>query len=123
MTDVVVIEGEDTLIVSDLSTDVVEVVEETIVVTTETSVDVITDAEQGPRGIQGIPGPAGGATYTHTQATPAAVWTVAHNLGRWPSVAVTDHLGNLIEPDVKYLDSNIVQVTHGAPFIGVAYCN
>lgn len=70
MTDVVVIEGEDTLIVSDLSTDVVEVVEETIVVTTETSVDVITDAEQGPRGIQGIPGPAGGATAVTVGASP-----------------------------------------------------
>lgn len=68
-------------------------------------------------------GGAGGATYQHTQAVPAAVWTVAHNLGKRPSVSVTDHLGNAVLPDVKYVDANVVQVTHGVPLIGFAYCN
>lgn len=67
--------------------------------------------------------PAGGASYQHTQATPAAIWTVAHNLGRRPSVSVTDHLGNLVLPDVAYVDDDIVQVTHGVPLTGYAYCN
>jgi hypothetical protein len=62
-------------------------------------------------------------TYTHTQAIAAAVWTVAHNLGRRPSVAVTDHLGNQIWPDVRWVDDNLVQVTHGTPLTGFAYCN
>lgn len=85
--------------------------------------EIVAVAEQGPRGIQGVPGPAGGATYIHTQSTPAAVWTVAHNLSRRPSVAVTDHLGSLLAADVLYVDADIVQVTHGAPYIGFAYCN
>lgn len=71
----------------------------------------------------GPPGAAGGATYTHTQAAAAVVWTVAHNLARFPSVTVTDHLGEIIAADVKYLDENIVRVTHGAPVAGFAYLN
>lgn len=78
------------------------------------------------RGIPGPPGPPGGgagATYTHNQAIAAAVWTVPHNLGRYPSVTVTDHLGNVIAPDVRYVDNDIVQVTHGTALTGFAYCN
>jgi hypothetical protein len=41
--------------------------------------------------ISSIGNPAG---YTHTQATPATVWTVNHNLGRQPSIVVTDFAGN-----------------------------
>ncbi|WP_440105431.1 hypothetical protein [Acidovorax sp. BL-A-41-H1] len=74
----------------------------------------------GPRGPEG---PGGGAGYVHPQATPLSVWTVAHNLGRRPSVTVTDHLGNVVVADVLYLDDDIVQVSHGVPFAGFAYCN
>lgn len=86
-------------------------------------IQILAVAEQGPRGIPGPSGGAGGATYTHTQTIPAAVWTVAHNLSRRPSVSVTDHLGNLLVADVLYVDADIVQVTHGTPYIGFAYCN
>lgn len=73
--------------------------------------------------IVGLAGPPGGTTYIHTQTIAAAVWTVAHNLGRRPSVAITDHLGNQIWPDVRWVDDNLVQVTHGTPLTGFAYCN
>lgn len=75
------------------------------------------------RGIPGPPGGGAGAAYIHTQAIALAIWTVAHNLGRWPSVTVTDHLGRRIEPDVAYLSADLVQVTHGTPLTGFAYCN
>lgn len=78
---------------------------------------------RGPPGLPGASGGAGGATYTHTQTIALAVWTVAHNLGRYPSVSVTDLLGRLIVPDVAYLDDNLVQITHGLPLAGFAYCN
>lgn len=71
----------------------------------------------------GPPGAPGGSTYTHTQAIPAAVWTVPHNLGRRPSVTVADHLGNVVHADVAYLDNDLVQVTHGSAITGFAYCN
>lgn len=73
--------------------------------------------------IVGKPGAPGGSTYTHTQAIPAAVWTVPHNLGRRPSVTVADHLGNVVHADVTYLDNDLVQVTHGTAITGFAYCN
>lgn len=74
------------------------------------------------RGPRGLPG-AGGAVYTHTQDIALAVWTVPHNLGRYPSVNVTDALGRLVVPDVAYLDENLVQITHGMPLTGFAHCN
>lgn len=73
--------------------------------------------------IVGPAGPPGGGTYTHTQGIAASVWTVPHNLSRRPSVSVTDHLGNLVHADVRYLDSNLVQITHGSALSGFAYCN
>lgn len=46
-------------------------VEEIQILTEEVSTTaVVTAAEQGPRGIQGIPGPAGGATIVTVGATP-----------------------------------------------------
>jgi len=75
---------------------------------------------QGPPGRDGAPG---GTTFEWTQDIPLAVWTVPHNRGRFPSVTVVDHLGNRVEPDVTYIDQNIVQITHGRPEIGRAYFN
>jgi hypothetical protein len=101
----------------------------TVLVRREEVQAIVAVAEQGPpgppgaQGPAGSPGPAGGAIYTHTQSTPAAVWTVAHNLGRRPSIAVTDHLGNVLIADTQYLDANLAQITHSVPAIGYAYCN
>ena len=61
--------------------------------------------------------------YTHQQSIALAVWTVAHNLGRFPSLTVTDLLGQVIYPDVQYQDNNLVQVTHGTALAGFVYCN
>lgn len=75
------------------------------------------------RGPPGPAGPAGGGNYEHPQSIPSIVWTVPHNLGRHPTVAVTDHLGNLVIADTKYIDLNVVQITHGTAMTGFAYCN
>jgi hypothetical protein len=68
-------------------------------------------------------GSGGASTYTFTQASALATWTIPHNLNRYPSVTVVDTLGNVIVPDVSYVDSNTVQVTHGAAYAGKAYLN
>lgn len=65
----------------------------------------------------------GNVTYTWPQTVPLAVWTIPHNMNRYPSVTVVDGLGNRVEPDVKYLDENIVQITHGGALAGLAYLN
>lgn len=78
---------------------------------------VIAGGNQGPAGRNG------GTTFQWHQQIALAVWTVPHNLARRPSVTVTDDAGNTVEPDVRYLDDNIVQITHGQPLTGWVYCN
>lgn len=62
-------------------------------------------------------------TFTWTQSIPLAVWTIPHNLGRYPSITVVDTLNNTVYPDVSYTDNNTVQITHGSAFAGKAYLN
>jgi head-tail adaptor len=78
-----------------------------------------------PPGPQGPPGPTGAAaqTFTFDQNTPAAAWTIVHNLGRFPAVTVVDSSEREVEGDVAYIDSNRLTVTFSAPFSGVAYLN
>jgi hypothetical protein len=75
---------------------------------------------QGEQGAQGIPG---GTTYTFTQSMPAALWTITHNLNRFPSVEVTDSTGRIVEGDEQYVDANTLTVAFSAPFSGEAYLN
>lgn len=70
--------------------------------------------ERGPAGIDGqSPQP-----YVHLQATPAATWTVAHNLNRAVQVTVLDSSGAEMDADVEHGDLNTVTVTHAAPDTG-----
>lgn len=34
--------------------------------------------------------------YVHTQSAPAAVWTIDHNLGYWPDVAIFNASGSVV---------------------------
>ncbi len=52
-----------------------------------------------------------------------ANWTIVHNLDKYPSVTVVDTAGTEIEVDVKYIDSNTVELHANAPFKGKAYLN
>lgn len=65
----------------------------------------------------------GATTYTHTQTAPAAVWTITHNLDRYPSVSVVDSAGTVVIGDVQYQSKDVIQVAFTAPFAGVAYLN
>lgn len=77
------------------------------------------DGPAGPTGATGDPAP----TYVHSQGTPAAVWTVAHNQGRHPSVTVVDSAGTEVLARVIYLDANTVEIHVNPPFGGFAYLN
>lgn len=81
---------------------------------------VIVAGDQGPPGRNGT---NGANTFTWEQDTPLAVWTIPHNLTRYPSVTVVDTLGQKVEPDVSYVDDSIVKITHGQPCAGKAYIN
>ena len=86
---------------------------------------------QGPQGIQGDPGPQGPVgpagqgdlNFTYDQPTPSSEWTITHNLGKFPSVSVTDSSGNLWQTEVDYVDQNTCIVRFSAAFSGKAYLN
>lgn len=65
-------------------------------------------------------GPVTPIRYTHTQASPAAIWIVEHNLGHYPAsiTAVVD--GEEVEPDVFYPDTQRAYLTYGRPVAGRA---
>lgn len=65
---------------------------------------------------QGVPD-----SYVHNQVSPAAVWDVVHNMGRYPAVNVVDTGGTEWTPDVQYLTVNTLRITFGAPFSGKAF--
>lgn len=61
--------------------------------------------------------------YFHEQNIPAQVWTIEHNLGKYPSVNVLDSSGSEIIGDIQYLNSNTVQLNFSAAFSGTATLN
>lgn len=65
----------------------------------------------------------GDLAYTFDQATASATWNIAHNLGKYPSVTVTDSSGNVVVGDVNHTDANNLTVSFRAAFAGHAYMN
>lgn len=85
---------------------------------------VSSDATAGPTvsfGIAGPRGPAGpsGGSQQYPQSSPAATWTIQHNLNRYPLVSVVV-AGELVDADIEYSDLNTVAVVFASPVAGVA---
>lgn len=78
--------------------------------------------ELGNIGPKGDAGPPGG-NYTHTQASAASIWTVAHNLGYKPGgIWVQDSGGSDWYGTVTHIDDNNLTINFGnASFGGKAY--
>jgi len=65
----------------------------------------------------------GASTYVHYQSVPATLWTIEHNLGRYPSITVVDSAGTVVIGGVQYISENEVRLTFGAGFSGRAFLN
>lgn len=61
--------------------------------------------------------------YAHDQGIPSTIWTVNHNLGKYPAAAAVDTAGSVVMGQVDYLDTNNITITFNASFSGVAYIN
>lgn len=61
--------------------------------------------------------------YVHEQGIASAVWTVQHNLDKYPSVTVVDSAGNEIVADIQYLSKSEVRITMTGASKGLAYLN
>ena len=61
---------------------------------------------------------------THTQDTPATVWTITHNLQTYPIVDVYVDVGGTVEKiipmSVTYVTANACEVEFSAPVAGFA---
>lgn len=64
--------------------------------------------------------PGGGLAYIHTQSTPAATWTINHNLGYRPSVELLDSGSQEIDGDISHPTINQTVVTLSPPTAGLA---
>lgn len=87
-----------------------------LLVPTVDVMDIIITGPQGPAG------PAGG-TYVHTQASPAATWTIPHNLNTILSVVILlDSAPTVpVYTDVTYPDLNHAVLTFPSAESGKAY--
>lgn len=72
--------------------------------------------------MQGVAGSASGASYLHTQASPAEVWTVNHNLGVRPLVAAYTSGGVEMEVEVIHASANQLLINLASPLAGYARC-
>jgi hypothetical protein len=69
------------------------------------------------------PGGAGGASYVHTQASPATTWTINHNLGFRPSVELLDSGSQEIDGDISHPSVNQTLITLNPATAGLARLN
>lgn len=60
--------------------------------------------------------------FEYTQAIPATVWTINHNLGYKPVVQASNAAGDVVVPDITHLNINTVRCTFTMPILGVARC-
>jgi hypothetical protein len=74
---------------------------------------------QGPQGPQGDP--SGPVSYTHTQYSASASWSITHNLGYNPNVTVSDSAGTIIEGAIAYPTSSTIVLSFSSAFAGTAY--
>jgi len=62
-------------------------------------------------------------SYTHEQGEASKIWTVVHNLNRYPSVTVVDSAGTEVSNSVSYINSNTCEIKFNSEFKGTAYLN
>ena len=74
-------------------------------------------------GFRGSSGVDGDRHFVHNQGGANALWTITHNLGKYPAVSVVDSAGSLVEGDVSYVSINVLTVEFSSAFSGVAYLN
>lgn len=61
--------------------------------------------------------------FIFDMATASDLWTIEHNLDKYPSVSVVDSGGNIVCGIVHYIDKNSLTVEFNGAFTGKAYLN
>lgn len=63
------------------------------------------------------------STYTFEQGEVATIWSITHNLNKYPSVTVVDSAGTTVDCTVTYINSNECELRFNSAFKGTAYLN
>ena len=66
---------------------------------------------------------AGDLTYYHNQGVPSSVWTVNHNMNKFPSVVAVDSAASIVIGEVEYITLNTITITFNSAFSGDAHLN
>lgn len=61
--------------------------------------------------------------YVHKQQVASSVWTVDHNLGKFPSITVVDSAGTIVTGEITLLTTEQAVISFNGAFSGKAYCN
>ena len=66
-----------------------------------------------------------GATGTFTECftSNSKLWTITHNLGKYPSVTIVDDNNEVVIGAIDYKSTNQVAVSFNSPFDGCAFLN
>ena len=72
--------------------------------------------------VQGISG-GSDAHFTYTQNAASDTWSIAHNLGKKPSVTIVDSADSVLYGSIEYTDLNNLTINLSAPTSGKAYLN
>jgi hypothetical protein len=61
--------------------------------------------------------------FVFNQSVPSTVWSITHNLNKFPSVSVVDTANTQVFTIADYIDKNTLTLTFSAAFAGKAYLN
>ena len=78
---------------------------------------------QGPGGVDGIQSDEiiGLVSYRHIQNTPAATWTIVHNLNFYPNVTIYNTADDQVEGSVVHTNSTTLVITFSSALAGKAH--
>lgn len=78
-------------------------------------------------GLTGAPGDtlpgSGDSNYVHDQTVASDLWSIQHDLGKYPSVTIVDSAGDECEGSINYVSLNLLTVSFSSAFSGRAFVN
>lgn len=60
------------------------------------------------------------APFVFDQLSPSVLWTITHNLNKYPNVTITDSAGSVVLGDVKHTSLNTTEISFSSAFSGKA---
>ena len=60
------------------------------------------------------------STFVYKQNTAADVWTIYHNLGKYPTVTIVDSASTVVYGEIDYVDLNTIIISFNCAFSGKA---